>query len=52
MMVVVATFHCTIIDAAFYSLVYMLVEDCVHETLIYHTYIIQSKGHLGVAVLS
>jgi len=48
----VATFHDDIIDILFYGLVYMLIEDRIHGTLICCTNILQAKGHYYVTVYS
>jgi len=48
----VMAFHGDIIDIAFYGLVYMLMEDHIHGTLICRTNILQAEGHHCIAVYS
>ena len=52
MIAFVATFHCNIIDVAFYSLACMLVEVFVHGMLICQTCILQAKGYHDAVVHS
>jgi len=52
MIAFVVTFYDDIIDIAFYGLVYILMEDHIHGTLICHTSVLQAKGHYCIAVHS
>jgi len=50
MIAFVATLHCIIVDVAFYDLVYMIMEDCIHGILICYPDILQAEGHHSVAI--
>jgi len=46
----VATLHGDVINVAFYSLIYMLEEDCIHGTFICSISVLQAEGHHCIAV--
>ena len=43
-------FHCNIVYVAFYCFAYMLVENCIHGSLVCCPCILQFEGHDSIAV--
>ena len=50
MIAFVMDFHNDIVDIAVYNLVYILIKDCIHDTLIGCTSVLQAKGYYCIAV--